>query len=265
MLTMSTKAICGFLLLVCFRTGSLAADEQTGNHSQILLTATGTHLRLQISETTSLREVVTLVCQQQSLQCSGEASLQELAVPRMVIGGTLEEVLSELLAGTQMNYAFSRGSAGAVSSFEVLGRALGANDVDAVASMSPNASENQSVGPQPVLAPSASLALSEAMPEPESEEEANRTEAAIQQMFGDVTSKIAASTLSGNGGAAVSSSAAQSPSYLPFPDQFGNPLPTLRPVSGSPFPDRQGNPVRALTVVQGSPFPATPARRENSE
>lgn len=244
---LSIALLLGFLSLKI--PAQVAQPDSTG---QISLSQQGRMLRVQVHSTTSLREVLTALCNEQKLQCAGTESLSSFSVPSMTVNGTVEEVIADLLQGTEVNYNIARTGSGAPSKLTVLGHApAGTLQANAPANLkNPELARQVQMDHMPVS-------------EPESAEESARSERVMQLTFGGGSNSAGASAGTGNNGEAVGGAAQASstvPEFLPFPDEFGNPIRTTpsAPASFLPFPDHNGNPIPVTPVpVTGPPIPLT--------
>ena len=64
-----------------------------------------------------------VVCKQQQIKCTGTESLAAFHMPEMSVEGSLRQVVSKLLEGTDVNYSVSRNPQGAMSEIAFLGKA----------------------------------------------------------------------------------------------------------------------------------------------
>lgn len=243
------------VLLLAFLSVTLSAqDAETASPGQAALSQTGRILRLEVHSTTPLGDVLTAFCNEQKIQCAGSEFLSGFPLPSMTVTGTAEEIIATLLQGTEMNYSISRATSGALTKLTVLGHApAGVLETGGSASLrngNPELVRQLQIDPMPVS-------------EPESAEESARSERVMELIFGGASKGEDESMGSGENAANGETTLAakpELPEFLPFPDQFGNPIRTSPSVPAIflPFPDHNGNPIPVTPVpMTGPPIPLT--------
>ncbi len=267
MQTMSTNTLRTVLLLASFAASVVQQTLGADVSNQVSIASNGAVLQLEVASTISLNEVLQAFCRKQNMQCVGTEYLSAFSVPNMTISGTTEEVISYLLEGTGMNYSISRRESGRSLNLTVLGPAPVGTDYAG----GPADRQNGRTDAAPPVQASHSMqgpaTERDALPEPESAEESARSEQAMRQMFGGATPDGGPGTNvpPDNNQVAIANGDKQATNsevteYLPFPDEFGNPVRATTPPAPSfmPFLDHRGNPLPASpTPTQGSPFPPT--------
>ncbi len=265
MQTTSISTLRTVLLLASFAASVVAQPPGVEVSYEVSIVANGAVLRLQVASTISLSELLQAFCLKQNMQCVGTEYLSAFSVPGMTISGTTEEVLSYLLEGTGMNYSISRKESGRSLNLTVLGPAPVGTDYAG----GPADRQIGRTDAAPTVQASHSMqgpaTERDAPPEPESAEESARSEQAMRQMFGGATPDggLGANVAPGASQVAIvnddkRATNSQVTEYLPFPDEFGNPVPATQPAAPSfmPFPDHRGNPIPVTpTPTPGSPFP----------
>jgi len=161
-------------------------------------------------------------------------------VPNMTVSGTTEEVIANLLEGTGMNYSISRADSGGSSKLTVLGQAPPGTEY-ARGPSDQQKGRTQAAPPAPASQLLQQMTQQEDVPKPESTEESARNEQAMRQMFGgaspnegsgpNVASHANHGAIANDDGQAMNSKGSE---YLPFPDEFGNPIRTTTP-PGAPL------------------------------
>lgn len=86
------------------------------------------HLRVEVTEPSTLTKVFKAVCTEQKLDCTGADSLGSYPVPKMEVDGTLREVVDNLLEGTGVNYRYTRATTSVNAKLELLGHAPQGNN-----------------------------------------------------------------------------------------------------------------------------------------
>lgn len=81
------------------------------------------HLRVQISEPSTLNKVFKAICTEQKLDCTGADTLTSYSVPKMTVDGTLRDVVENLLGGTGVNYRYTHATESAKAKLVLLGHA----------------------------------------------------------------------------------------------------------------------------------------------
>lgn len=259
MRTMATNSLRTILLSAFLSTAALTQVAGSASAGQVSVSAEGTKLRVQIASTVSLNQVVNALCSQQQIQCTGIEALSSFVMPGISIIGTDEEIIATLLQGTGMNYSISRAESGSPSALTVLGRAPATAEY---ANGTVGVNDDGGQAAQQVQHLQVADALTEQAPE--SAEESERSERVMQAIFGGASSANGVNTGdSATGlvnGDTTQAANPKLPEYLPFPDQFGNPIRTspAAPPTVLPFPDHNGNPIPVVPVlVQGPPIPLT--------
>jgi hypothetical protein len=219
----------------------------------------GNQLQVKVPDQAPLSTVLSSVCQEQKLKCTGTETLTSYRGPAMTVDGTLRQVISKLLEGTDVNYEFSRSAEGSATEISFLGHAP--RGTAAVPSSTapekpdhpvilhsrpfpgppqPNAPQTtspQSSPPHSELRPRAPGAGNAAVNPAGSGPQADNASAATMLFTGT------GDTTPGQ--------------YQPFPDQNGQPIPINNtPATTLPFTDQHGNPIPVKPATGGSPFPA---------
>ena len=223
----------------------------------------GNQLQVKVPDQAPLSTVLSSVCQHQKVKCTGTETLTSYRGPAMTVDGTLREVISKLLEGTDVNYEFSRSSQGSATEISFLGHApRGTAAVPTPPAQekpdhptilrsrpypgspgsptaSPQSTPPQSTPPQSQLRPTT----------PGGSE--TRTEGTQAAASSD-NARAASMLFTGTG----DNTPAQ---FQPFPDQNGQPIPINNtPATAQPFPDQHGNPIPVKPATGGSPFPVKP-------
>ncbi len=233
--------------------GGATASTAAPKPAPVQVTSHGDQLQVKVPDQAPLSTVMSSVCQEQKLKCTGTETLTTYHGPAMSVEGTLRQVISKLVEGTDINYEFSRSAEGGATAIAFLGHApKGSAPVPTVPEPAPTrprplhsrpfpGNPPSQAGPPPA-GPQSQLIEPEAMPDPEAQpttvdpEQAKRSERAAAML----------STGSGN----------PSNNVLPFPDAQGTPIPISNtPATMLPFPDQFGNPIRVKPGAVGSPFP----------
>ena len=220
----------------------------------------GDQIEVKVPDQAPLSAVMSSVCQQQKLKCTGTETLASYRGPAMSVDGTLRQVISKLVEGTDINYEFSRSAEGGATAISFLGHAprgtayVAAPEQPAAPvpgrPLHPHAFPGR-FPPGSVPPPPNTPAPQSQMTQPGSGAESNPqlTTAQAEQMRKSEEAMKAMFTDTG---------AVQDPGSLPFPDQNGKPIKTTdTPATGLPFPDQFGNPIPAKPGPTGSPFPIT--------
>ena len=230
--------------------------------ASVQVTSHGDQLEVQVPDQAPLSTVMSSLCQEQKIKCTGTETLTSYRGPAMSVDGTLRQVIAKLVEGTDVNYEFSRTAEGGATAIAFLGHApkgsapVPTPEAPATPAFTPLHSRPFPGGPPPGAAPPPQAPPQSELQEPSpdmnpvapapvtnAEAEAN-TDIAKQNAVSAATM-----LLTGSGeqqqlympfpdaqGHPVPAST-QAPAYLPFPDQFGNPIPVKPGPSGSPFPD----------------------------
>jgi hypothetical protein len=91
--------------------------------ASVQVTANGNQLEVKVPDQAPLSTVMSSLCQQQKLKCTGTETLTTYHGPAMSVEGTLRQVIAKLVEGTDINYEFSRSSEGGATSIAFLGHA----------------------------------------------------------------------------------------------------------------------------------------------
>jgi hypothetical protein len=183
----------------------------------------------------------------------------------MSVDGTLRQVISKLLEGTDVNYEFSRAAEGGAMAITFLGHAprgtapvptppgVEKPDHPPLLHSSPYP---ENPPPRPMPPPEATPPRSQLLPD------------GLAQPGGDEAASVA-DAQSGPGTGATflfTGSGDSTPArYLPFPDQNGRPIPVNNtPATVLPFPDQHGNPIPVRPTPGGSPFPPSMVQGNSS-
>jgi hypothetical protein len=222
----------------------------------------GNQIEVKVPDQAPLSTVMSSLCQQQKLKCTGTETLASYHGPAMSVEGTLRQVISKLVEGTDINYEFSRSAEGGATAIAFLGHAPKGTapvpNAEAPAAPPPPRPIHSrpfpgrlpppGTGPAPDTPP----APQPQAPQPQAELEPEAQHAAVdpeQQRQSEEAAKILF-TGSGNPDTGV----------LPFPDAQGNPIPkTDSAPTVLPFPDQHGNPIPVKPSQGGSPFPVKPS------
>ena len=98
-----------------------ASTQKTGD--ELRVTSGGGEVHLNVGQPAPLNRVMTAICVQQKIKCTGTEGLAAFRVPEMSVDGTLRQVVSGLLEGTGVNYSFTRTRQGVTSQIDFLGKA----------------------------------------------------------------------------------------------------------------------------------------------
>ena len=232
--------------------------------AQVRVTGHANALQVEVPEQASLSTVLSSVCREQKIKCTGTETLAGYKGPAMTVEGTLRQVVSKLLEGTDVNYEFSRSADGGATEISFLGHAP--HGTTGVPSPAAAAEPKRPMplhsmpfpgkaGPAPA-APSDEPApaptgpgVSSASPAPDAQSPAADAQSDEERNLRAITDMF-----KGTG----NSEPAQ---FLPFPDSHGQPIPVVDPQEKPavlPFPDQFGNPIPAKPPVKdASPFPPT--------
>jgi hypothetical protein len=89
----------------------------------VQVTSHGNQVEVKVPDQAPLSTVMSSLCQQQKLKCSGTETLTSYRGPAMSVEGTLRQVIAKLVEGTDINYEFSRSSEGGATAIAFLGHA----------------------------------------------------------------------------------------------------------------------------------------------
>jgi hypothetical protein len=87
------------------------------------VTSHGNQIEVKVPDQVPLSTVMSSLCQQQKLKCTGTETLTTYRGPAMSVEGTLRQVIAKLAEGTDINYEFSRSSEGGATAIAFLGHA----------------------------------------------------------------------------------------------------------------------------------------------
>lgn len=89
----------------------------------VQVTARGSQLEVKVPDQAPLSTVMSALCQEQKLKCTGTETLASYRGPAMSVDGTLRQVIAKLVEGTDVNYEFSRSAEGSATAIVFLGHA----------------------------------------------------------------------------------------------------------------------------------------------
>ena len=215
-------------------------------------------LEVNVPDQAPLSTVMSSLCQEQKIKCTGTETLTTYHGPAMSVEGTLRQVIAKLVEGTDVNYEFSRSAEGGATSIAFLGHApkgsapVPTPEAPPTPTFKPLHSRpfpgNVPTQPPP---PPPQSELQEPTPDVNASEvpSVSGTEAqANTEAPGQTLPKGESMLFTGAGG--------PTQPYLPFPDAEGHPIPTSdKPPTVLPFPDQFGNPIPVKPGPTGSPFP----------
>jgi hypothetical protein len=92
--------------------GSGGASTGAAATPPVQVTSHGDQLQVKVPDQAPLSKVMTSVCQQQKIKCTGVETLTSYRGPAMTVDGTLRQVIAKLVEGTDINYEFSRSTEG---------------------------------------------------------------------------------------------------------------------------------------------------------
>lgn len=99
------------------------AASTTPVPAPVQVTSNGNQVQVKVPEQVPLSTVMSSLCQQQKLKCTGTETLTTYRGPAMSVEGTLRQVIAKLVEGTDINYEFSRSSEGGATAIAFLGHA----------------------------------------------------------------------------------------------------------------------------------------------
>lgn len=102
---------------------SSPAASAPASPSPVQVTSHGNQVQVKVPDQVPLSTVMTSLCQQQKLKCTGTETLISYKGPAMSVDGTLRQVIAKLVEGTDINYEFSRSSEGGATAIAFLGHA----------------------------------------------------------------------------------------------------------------------------------------------
>ena len=133
---------CGFVLLmaavtvVCFAqaapsstpaasspNASAPAATPPVSPAPVQVTSHGDRVEVKVPDQAPLSTVMSSLCQQQKIKCTGTETLTTYRGPAMSVEGTLRQVIAKLVEGTDINYEFSRSAEGGATAIAFLGHA----------------------------------------------------------------------------------------------------------------------------------------------
>jgi hypothetical protein len=223
----------------------------------VKVTSNGNQLEVKVPDQAPLSTVMSSVCQEQKIQCTGTETLTTYHGPAMSVEGTLRQVIAKLVEGTDINYEFSRSAEGGATSIAFLGHApKGSAPVPTpeerpVPTFKPLHSHPfpGTVPTQPPPPPPQSELQEPPDVNPSQPASVSNVEAQDNpEAPGQSLPKAETMLFTGAGG--------PTQPYLPFPDAQGQPIPISdKPATVLPFPDQFGNPIPVKPGPTGSPFP----------
>jgi hypothetical protein len=238
--------------------GNVPASAPSAAAQPVQVTSHGEQLEVKVPDQAPLSTVMSSLCQEQKIKCTGTETLTTYRGPAMSVEGTLRQVIAKLVEGTDINYEFSRSAEGGATAIAFLGHApKGSAPVP-----TPEAPPTPTFRPLHSHPFPGSVPTQPPPPPPQSELEqpnsdvtpaepavAGNTEAQVSpEGSGQSAPKGATMLFTGSGG--------QPSQYLPFPDAQGHPIPVSNtPAQYLPFPDQFGNPIPVKPGPSGSPFP----------
>ncbi len=89
----------------------------------VQVTSNGNQVEVKVPNQVPLSTVMSSLCQQQKLKCTGTETLTTYRGPAMSVDGTLRQVIAKLVEGTDINYEFSRSAEGGATAIAFLGHA----------------------------------------------------------------------------------------------------------------------------------------------
>ena len=245
------KLLRASFFLVLLAAGFSVNAQTSDNTADLRVSSSAGNLRVEVSKTIPLTVVLSAVCRHEGMKCAGVQLLSSYPVPPMVVEGSVNQVVSDLLRGTGINFEFVHGIAG-VRSDLLLGTAPAGNSVQQASDLTSNGPHNDlseyqyptqlNTDLSATAIRSVALGAAQAAGNPQPAAATSSAEEAARQMF-----------KGGNATGATPSA------YLPFPDSNGNPIPAKStPALYLPFPDQFGNPIPVQPAKPGSPFPPAP-------
>jgi len=259
--------VVGLFLVVV--TLSFTAHAMAAAGARVTVEYAPPTLAVQVIEPTDLRTILEAICQRTGVRCQIASSAAEIMVPPLSLTGRWNEVLGQLLEGTQLNYAsMASGPFGpGLLLVEARSPGTGAQPASsesaqtnrgALTSPDPWASSvGRDVGNPPAAAAEASSSPVEA--------EASYTAPTGGAPFVPPPGTVALPFPGAEGRPIVVPAGGTPPGVAPnpFSDAFGNPIltpPTGQPIVGSPFPGPNGQPIGTSPAPpgQGPPNPFGP-------
>ena len=99
------------------------AATATAAPASVQVTSHGNQIEVKVPDQAPLSSVMSSLCQQQKLKCTGTETLTTYHGPAMSVDGTLRQVIAKLVEGTDINYEFSRSAEGGATAIAFLGHA----------------------------------------------------------------------------------------------------------------------------------------------
>lgn len=257
------------MLLIPGFLGVLSSPASAQQGPSVRVVYAKSELTIAISRNVSLRVVLDEFCLRTNVRCEGTPQTEGLSVVPLSLHGTWQGVVSRLLDGTGLNYAFDP------PSVKSPGRLI-------IQPRSPNPTENSAGAGQPVATPPALPSrvpdtVSAVAPETGADQYKDRdpgqtASAPSSYSTGGASAPVFSSTVqtaTGVAGSPLTSDVAPSaevPTVLPFPDSQGRPIPvSTAPEQYLPFPDSKGNPIPVKPEDGGSPFPVEAIRQAQKD
>jgi hypothetical protein len=260
--------------------GALGAGASPPQSPGVAVESHSPQLTVRITQPTSTRVIFEQMCRATQARCEwDEKASQALGaetVPATVLQGTWTKIVSQLLAGINVNYATMEPADGQLGRLLVEYRAP--MSADLADTTLPDGADGQESWPRDSNPTTNRPVLGRAAPGGEGPGESPGIPPPRQSRGGadplgspEGVSSLGFSNARVSGDAEVAlpeafifmdQPAIPSPDLgvSPFPDEFGNPVSAReQPINGSPFPDLRINPAKARTTgegqPQGSPFP----------
>ena len=240
---------------------TLAAQKTVNDGRYHIIPSSAGGIRMEVLAVTPLSQLLSALCEQQSVECAGEKRFSAQRVPRMVIEGTFLEVVARLVEGEDANLEFAHGTSERASQLVFLSaspsaefEAPGSGVRTADAALLPAQTQ------PPLIVPMIELADGTQVEEPAAGTNILAGSQSAPPLTEPGQAHRAAEMIYAGGGIATTT-----PTGLPFPDQYGRPMPVATPdqavPSYLPFPDQFGNPIPVRPAQPGSPFPMTSAAK----
>ena len=100
-----------------------ATTTTSPSPAAVQVTSHGNQVEIKVPDQAPLSTVMSSLCQEQKLKCTGTETLTTYHGPAMSVEGTLRQVIAKLVEGTDINYEFSRSSEGGATAIAFLGHA----------------------------------------------------------------------------------------------------------------------------------------------
>jgi hypothetical protein len=253
----SAKLVMRVTFLVAILTASVISEAQSSDNTSFRTQARNDTFSVEVYKSTPLSTVVSVLCKQAKVTCTGVELLARDWVPPMVVDGKFKAVVGQLVEGTGVNIVYAYGTPTAGPKLSLLRRTRDVAGAVPTAGAATDDTERSSngasetrmtvLGDSVVVAPavpsSAGAGSASGDPQP-TKEPAVPIDA--QKMFA--------------GGYATAATPSE---FLPFPGPDGKPIPS-KPVNAEflPFPDQFGNPIPVKPATPGSPFPPAPGSQD---